>query len=164
MMEQSFLFEEKQYLGFNAYSISRRLVLAIFCFVAYYYTENREENADLLFVLGIIILAISVILLFVKYLHIKVSENAVILSGMQKKRLVKIDLSSIVKAEKTFYSKYHLNNPVFNVHTQNIVKFYAGGTDAIRLTDRDGLIYLIGTGKADELYRIVNELLQKKNN
>ena len=62
MTEQPLLFEEKQYLGFNAYSISRRLAIAIFCFVAYYYTENREENADLLFLLGIFILVISVVL------------------------------------------------------------------------------------------------------
>ena len=163
-MEQPVLFEEKQYLGFNAYSISRRLVLSIFCFVAYYYTENREENADLLFVLGILILAFSVILLFVKYLHIKVTGNAIILTGMQKKRLVKIDLVGISKVEKTEYSKYHLNNPTFNVHTRNTVKFYAGGKDALRLTDRDGLTYLIGSGKADEFYRIVNELIQKNNN
>lgn len=163
-MEQPILFEEKQYLGFNAYSISRRMVLAIFCFVAYYYTENREQDADLLFVLGIFILVVSVVMLFVKYLHIKVTDNAVILTGMQKKRLVKIDLVGINKAEKTVYSKYHLNNPAFNVHVQNSIKFYAGGRDAIRLTDRDGLTYLIGTSKADEFYRIVNELIQKNNN
>ena len=163
-MEQSILFEEKQYLGFNAYSISRRLVLAIFCFVAYYYTENREENADLLFLLGIFILVISVLLLFVKYLHTTVTSNAVILTGMQKKRLVKIDLLGITKVEKTFYSTYHLNNPAFNVHTQNTIKFYAGGKDALRITDRDGLVYLIGTSKSDELLRIISELIQKRNN
>ncbi len=163
-MEQPILFEEKQYLGFNAYSISRRLVLSIFCFVAYYYTENREENADLLFVLGIFILIISVVLLFVKFLHIKVTNNAIILTGMQKKRLVKIDLTGITKVEKTVYSQYHLNNPAFNVHVLNTVKFYAGGNDAIRLTDRDGLTYLIGTGKAGDLFNIVNELILKNNN
>ena len=161
-MEQPLLFEEKQYLGFNAYSISRRLVLSIFCFVAYYYTENREENADLLFLVGIFILVISVILLFVKYIHTKISENAVIITGMQKKRLVKIDLVGIVKAEKTEYSKFHLNNPAFNVHTRNTIKFYAGGREAIRLTDRDGLLYLIGTGKPDEFYRVVSEIINKR--
>ena len=163
-METQLLFEEKQYLGFNAYSISRRLVLSIFCFVAYYYTENREENADLLFVLGILILIVSVVLLFIKFLHTKVTDSAVILTGMQKKRLVKVDLIGIKKIEKTAYSNYHLNNPAFNVHTQNTIKFYAGGRDAIRLTDRDGLTYLIGTGKQDEFFRIVSELIQKNNN
>ena len=152
-MDNKILFEEKQYLGFNTYSISRRMVLAIFCFVAYYYTENRERDADLLFVLGIFILVVSVILLFVKHLHIIVNENSIILKGMWKTRLVKIDRSSIVKVEKTVYSNYHLNNPTFNVHSKNTIKFYSGGKDAIRLTDREGMDYLIGTYKPEEFYR-----------
>ncbi len=160
-MEQKILFEEKQYLGFNTYSISRRMVLAIFCFVAYYYTEDREKNADLLFLVGISILVISVLLLFVKYLHIKVIEGSVLISGMWSTRLVKIDLPSIEKADKTVYSNYHLNNPTFNVHVAKTIKFYAGGKDAIRLTDKDGLTYLIGTTKADEFLRVVTSLLNK---
>lgn len=155
-MDNKILFEEKQYLGFNPYSISRRMVLAIFCFVAYYYTENREENADLLFVLGIFILIVSVVLLFVKHLHIIITENSIILKGMRKTRLVKIDRSSIVNVEKTIYSNYHLNNPAFNVHSKNTIKFYSGGKDAIRLTDREGMNYLIGTYKPEEFYRALN--------
>ena len=152
-MDSKSLFEEKQYLGFNAYSISRRMVLAIFCFVAYYYTENREENADLLFLLGIFILVVSVVLLFVKHLHIMVTENSIILKGMWKTRLVKIDRNSLMKIEKTVYSNYHLNNPAFNVHSKNTIKFYSGGKDAIKLTDKEGMSYLIGTYKPEEFYR-----------
>ena len=152
-MDNKVLFEEKQYLGFNAYSISRRMVLAIFCFVAYYYTENRERDADLLFVLGIFILVVSVALLFVKQLHIIVTENSIVLKGMWKTRLVKIDRNSITKVEKTVYSNYHLNAPAFNVHSRNTIKFYAGGKDAIRVTDREGMDYLIGTHKTEEFYR-----------
>lgn len=161
-MEQKTLFEEKQYLGFNTYSISRRMVLAIFCFVAYYYTEDREKNADLLFLLGICILVASVLMLFVKYLHIKVTENSVLITGMWSTRLVKIDLAGIEKAEKTVYSNYHLNSPAFNVHVAKTIKFYSGGKDAIQLTDGDGLTYLIGTGKADEFLRTVSPLINKK--
>lgn len=161
-MEQKLLFEEKQYMGFNAYSISRRMVLAIFCFVAYYYTEEREKNADLLFLIGILILVVSVLMMFVKFLHIKVTENSIVISGMLKTRLVKIDLSGIVAAEKTIYSKYHLNNPVFNVHVANTIKFYSGGKDAIKLTDKEGLTYLIGTSKADEFLRTITTILNKR--
>ena len=152
-MDNKILFEEKQYLGFNAYSISRRMVLAIFCFVAYYYTENREQNADLLYVLGLFILVVSVALLFVKQLHILVTENSIVLKGMWKTRLVKIDRSSIVSVGKTAYSNYHLNNPAFNVHSRNTIKFYSGGKDAVKLTDREGMNYLIGTYKPEEFYR-----------
>jgi hypothetical protein len=160
-MEPKVIFEEKQYIGFNAYSISRRMVLAIFCFVAYYYTEEREKNADLLFVLGIFILVVSVVLLFVKYLHIKVTEGSVFIRGMLSTRLVKIDLSGITSAEKTVYSRYHLNNPAFNVHVAKTIKFYSGGKDAIRLTDKDGLTWLIGTSRADEFLRAVQSILNK---
>ncbi len=152
-MESKILFEEKQYLGFNTYSISRRVVLAIFCFVAYYYTENREQNGDLLFLVGIFILVISVVLLFVKHLHITVTENSIVLKGMWRTRLVKIDRISIVNVEKTVYSNYHLNNPAFNVHSNNTIKFYSGGSDAIKITDREGLSYLIGTYRREEFYR-----------
>jgi hypothetical protein len=160
-MEPQILFEEKQYLGFNTYSMSRRMVLAIFCFVAYYYTEDRERNADLLFLVGIFILAVSVLLLFVKYLHIKVTENSIIIKGMWSTRLVKIDLSAIEKVEKTVYSNYHLNSPAFNLHVANTIKFYSGGKDAIKLTDKEGLTYLIGTTRADEFLRAVTAALNK---
>lgn len=160
-MEQTVLFEEKQYLGFNTYSISRRMVLAIFCFVAYYFTENREENADLLFGVGLFILMLSVILLFVKYIHTKVEGTSIILKGMWRTRLVKINMDSIVSVEKTVYSNYHLNNPAFNVHVENTIKFYAGGGEAVKLIDKDGMVYLIGTGKSEEFYRVISGLLSQ---
>ena len=86
-------------------------------------------------------------------LHIIVTENSIVLKGMWKTRLVKIDRNSITKVEKTFYSSYHLNNPAFNVHSRNTIKFYAGGKDAIRVTDREGMDYLIGTHKPEEFFR-----------
>ncbi len=161
-MEQKILFEEKQYIGFNTYSIARRMVLAIFCFVAYYYTEDREQNADLLFLVGIFILVVSVFLLFVKHLHLKVTENSLTITGMISTRLVKIDLSGITKAEKTIYSNYHLNPPAFNVHVAKTIKFYSGGKDAVRLTDKEGLTYLIGTSKADDLLSTIENIIYKK--
>lgn len=154
------VFEEKQYIGFNAYSISRRMVLAIFCFVAYYYTENREENADLLFLLGLLILVISVLLLFVKYIHLKVDKGFIYIKGLWKRQSVTVDLSRIAQAEKTIYSKYHLNNPAFNVHVDKTIKFYSGGKDAVRLTDHDGMEYLIGTSKPNEFLSAIRSFLK----
>ncbi len=68
-----------------------------------------------------------------------------ILDGLWTTRLVKIDLNSIVKVERTKYSSYIINNPVYNLHTKGKIRFYAGGKEAISLTDRDGLEYIIGT-------------------
>jgi hypothetical protein len=50
---------------------------------------------------------------------------------------------------------------VFNLHRDGILKFYSTGNDAVKIYTDDGLIYLIGTQKADELYRLLNEKLKK---
>ena len=58
-----FDFIEKQYLGLNKMSLTRRMSLAIFCFVAHYWRENHEKSSELFFFIGLSILVISIILL-----------------------------------------------------------------------------------------------------
>lgn len=155
------IFHEKQYLGRDYIFISIRLVMAIFCFVAYYWTENRDINGDLLLLVGCVILIVSVIMLFILHYRTIVKNKAVILDGLWTTRLVKIDLNSVVKAEKTEYSSFFINNPVYNLHKKGTIRFYAGGKDAVKLTDRDGLVYIIGSQKAGELYNAIIEEIKK---
>ncbi|RKD19082.1 hypothetical protein BCY91_14515 [Pelobium manganitolerans] len=150
-------FHEKQYLGRDYNFISIRLVMAVFCLVAYYVTENRDRNGDLLLLVGCGILLLSVVMLFMLHYRTVVNNKSVILDGLWTTRLVKIDLNSITKVEKVPYSKYFLNNPVYNLHRNGTIKFYAGGKDAVKLTDRDGLVYIIGTQKQSELYNAIVE-------
>lgn len=127
--------------------------------MAYYWTENRDINADLLLLVGCFILIASVIMLFILHFRTRIKNKAIILDGLWTTRLVKIDLNSISKVEKTQYSSFFINNPVYNLHKKGAVRFYAGGKDAVKLTDRDGLIYVIGSQKAGELYSaIINEM------
>lgn len=154
-MSEQVLFEEKQYLGFNKYSILRRMVLAIFCFVAYYYTENREQNADLLFLLGVVVLVVSIITLFVLHLKTTVYKDRIELGGLWTTKKVKIELRNIVKAEKAPYSNYMLNNPVYNLHIKGTIRFFTSGNDAILLTDKEGIIYKIGTQKQEAFYNAI---------
>lgn len=161
-MTELYTFHEKQYLGRDYNFISIRMVMAIFCFIAYYWTENRERNGELLLVAGCGILTISVIMLFVLHYKTIVKNKAIILNGLWTTRLVKIDLNSIIKVEKEDYSKYFLNNTVYNLHRNGTIRFYAGGKDAVRLTDRDGLIYIIGTQKALELFNAINAEMKSK--
>lgn len=156
-MTDQYPFHEKQYLGRDYNFISIRMVMAVFCLVAYWVTENRDRNGDLLLLVGCVILLLSVIMLFLLHYRTIVNNKSVILDGLWTTRLVKIDLNSIVKIEKVPYSKYFLNNPVYNLHRNGTIKFYAGGKDAIKLTDRDGLIYIIGTQKQTELYNAIQE-------
>ena len=46
--------------------------------------------------------------------------------------------------------------------TARKVRFYTRGKDAIELVDKDGLVYLIGSQKTEELYRVLNEKINKK--
>ena len=160
-MSEHFLFHEKQYLGRDYNFISIRMVMAFFCFAAYYWTENRERNGDLLLLVGCGILFISVLMLFVLHFRTIVNNKSVILNGLWTTRLVKIDLNSIVKVEKGDYSRYFLNNPVYNLHRSGTIRFYAGGKDAVKLTDRDGLTYIIGTQRALELYNAIESEMKK---
>jgi hypothetical protein len=53
-------YTEKQYLGRDYNRISIRMVMALFCFAAYYFSEN-EANAELFLVVGFGILVLSIL-------------------------------------------------------------------------------------------------------
>ena len=98
MEEGKVLFEEKQIHGLNRHSIVRRLLFAVFCFVAYYWSENpkpihlplfeigsypgNDHSGQLFFVLGICILGLSAGLLFVTHMKTMVTEKAVVIDGI----------------------------------------------------------------------------------
>ena len=46
-------FLEKQYLGLNKMSFIRRIALSIFCFVAYYWSENHDKSGELFSSIGV---------------------------------------------------------------------------------------------------------------
>jgi hypothetical protein len=156
-MSDKSVFIEKQYLGREWIPITIRLVLAMFCFAAYFFTDGRERNGDLLAVVGFVIITVSIILGFLLHFRIKVINKSVLIDGLWTTRLVKIDLNSIVKVEKGIYSRYLVNNPVYNLHSKGTIRFYTAGNDAIHLTDRDGLVYIIGSQHANEFLRAIQE-------
>lgn len=155
------VFIEKQYLGREWIPITIRLMLALICFFIYFFTDERERNGDLLAVVGFAIIIISVIMGFLLHFRTRVENKSLLLDGLWTTRLVKIDLNSIVKAEKGNYSRYLFNNPVYNLHKKGTIRFYTSGKSAIFLTDRDGLIYIIGSQCSNELLRAINEEIKK---
>jgi len=46
---------------------------------------------------------------------------------------------------------------VYNLHKNGKIRFYAGGKEAVWLTDRDGLVYIIGTHKPEALYESIKK-------
>ncbi len=167
------LFEEKQYLGYNKFSFLRRIILALFCFFAYYAVTNENVNGNLVekiddsgnifFFMGVLILVLSVALTFVLHIHTKIEGANLILDGLWTARKVKIDLTNIVSAEKIKYSKYLLNPPIYNLHRRGVIKFYTRGDWAVKLQDKDGLTYIIGTQKPDELLKTITFKIKNKH-
>ena len=155
-----FEFLEKQYLGLNKMALTRRLALAVFCFIAFYWRENQDQAGELYFVIGVAIIIFSILLFFVLHFETKVFNGSIILDGLWTSRKVKIDTASIVSAKKVAYSKYIINRAVYNLHFKGTIRFYTRGNDAVELTDKDGLIYLIGSQKADELTRVISNKLK----
>jgi hypothetical protein len=160
MTEQP-LYEEKQYIGYNSLSMLRRLSLALFCFVLYWWKVHNGQNGDLFFLLGIIIIVISILLLFVLHMKIRVFKNHIELDGLWTTRKVNIDLKNIIKIERKKYSDYHFNNPVFNLHIKGLIRFYTGGADAVEITQKNGDPYRIGTHRAAELEKVLRDLMAK---
>jgi len=155
-------FLEKQYFGLNKMSLTRRMSLALFCFTAYYWRENHEKSGELYFFLGIAIMLISIILFFILHFKTQVVNGSIILDGLWTSRKIKIDTSSIVTVKIVKYSKYILNRAVYNLHLKGTIRFYTRGLDAVELTDKDGLIYLIGSQKASELARVIQNKLSQE--
>jgi heme/copper-type cytochrome/quinol oxidase subunit 4 len=160
-MSDKSVFTEKQYLGREFIPLTIRLVLAMFCFAAYFFTDERERNGDLLVVVGFAIIIISIILGFLLHFRTRVENKSVMLDGLWTTKLVKIDLNSIVKVEKGTYSRYLFNNPVYNLHTKGTIRFFTSGNEAIHLTDRDGLLYIIGSKHPNEFLRALKEEMKK---
>jgi predicted DNA-binding transcriptional regulator len=44
------------------------------------------------------------------------------------------------------------------LHRRGIIKFYTRGDWAVKLTDKDGLSYIIGTQKPDELLQAIKKV------
>lgn len=160
-MDKNILFEEKQYLGYNRYSNMRRMVLAIFCFFAYYWSEDKYESAQLLFAMGISIMIISALLIFVLHLHTIVIEGSIILDGLWTARRVKIDLNSIASVRAVPAKRFILTRPVYNLHRKGNIRFYTRGKEAVELVDKDGLRYIIGSQMSGQLMQILRQQIRE---
>jgi hypothetical protein len=155
------LYIEKQYLGRDRGWLSVRLLLALFCFVAYYINIEHEQNNRLFLVAGSAIILISILMMYVLHYQIKVTESSIQMSGLWTARLVKIDINSVVNVESKEYSSFLINNPVYNLHQKGKVRFYAGGKKAAWVTDRDGLVFIIGSQHPNELVSAIKQAQTK---
>ncbi|GAB4149637.1 MAG: hypothetical protein Fur0041_22710 [Bacteroidia bacterium] len=177
MSDHKPLFEEKQYQGLNRHSMVRRMLLAVFCFVAHYWSEHpqpvnltffrlgeypgNDENGKLFFILGLVVMIFSVVLLFVLHMRTTVHHGAIVLESLWTARKVRIDLKGIRSVKKTRLKPSLFNRPVYNLHTKGKIRFYTHGNDAIELTTEDGLVYRIGTQRPEEFLLVLKKEMEK---
>lgn len=156
-------FEEKQYLGYNQFYLFMRLVIAVGCLFSYFFSNEtvKDDTSNMFLFLGIAILFVSVALFLVLHIKTEVVDHFIILSGFWTARMVKIDIRNIVSCEKVKYSKYAMKRSVYNLHLKGRIKFYTHGNWAVELTDTAGLKYRIGSQRAEELSKVINNLRQK---
>lgn len=154
-MAEKPIFLENQYLGRDRGWLSVRLILALFCFLAYYINIDRSTDSQLFFIAGSAIVLVSVGMMYMLHYRIVVRSGSLVISGLWTTRLVKIDLRNLKAVEAKPYSSFFVNNPVYNLHQKGKIRFYAGGKDAVWLTDQDGLVYIIGTQRQKEFLRAV---------
>lgn len=161
-MARHILFQERQTLGSVKFWRTRRFVLALFCFAAYFISEerNRDQEADLFLVVGTGIVLISILFIFLTHYRTIIENGSLILTGLWSTKKVKIDLSSIRKSEIVKYSPYMINNPVYNLHKKGTIRFYAYGKYAVKLTDKDGLEYVIGSQDPIELNNVISGIIK----
>lgn len=172
------LFQEKQYMGHNRFSILVRTILTIFCFLGYYWSENPKpvevsifrigsypiqqfSNSGLVFfIMGIAILLLSAGLTYVYHIKIKVYKGYLMLEGFWTSRRVRIDLSNIVSIRKSRYKKNSLRRAVYNLHNSGLIRFYSSGEDFVELVDKQGFTYRIGSQKVQEFFQVLKAELK----
>ena len=171
-MTEKTLFEEKQYLGFNKYSLIRRMAFAIFCFVSYFFADHESfsqsklgqitdirNTSELFFLMGIVILLWSTVLIFILHIKTQVYKGYLIIDGLWTARRIKVNLSGIQEVNQVKYSKYLLNRPVYNLHRKGKIRFFTRGNDAVELIDETGLKYIIGSQHAALLKESIHNQL-----
>ena len=64
-------------------------------------------------------------------------------------------MGSIKEVKKINYSRFFFNQSVYNLHNKGTIRFFTRGKECVQLIDKDGLIYLIGSQKINELIRVL---------
>lgn len=158
-MDSRYTYIEKQYIGRDYIRICIRLIMAAFCFAVYVYERDRDNTVDLFLVVGFGIIAVSILLLFMVQYKTVIENKKIVIDGLWTAKKVVIDLNDVQSIDKTRYSSFFFNNPVYNLHKNGTVRFFSSGRDAIMLTDRDGVKYYIGTQRVNEMFLVLqNEM------
>lgn len=178
MEENDLIFEEKQYMGHNRLSIIWRMIIAVFCFIGYYWSENPKpvkvaifyigsypvqdipNSGKIFFLMGLLVLILSAVLIYILHIHSRVYNGYMIIDGFGAARKVKIDFNNIESIRKSRYKRNIFRSAVYNVHSNGIIRFYTSGEEFVELKDNTGFVYRIGTQRSTELYNAIKPQLK----
>ncbi len=170
------LFEENQFQGLNKHSLVRRTLLSVFCFVAYYWSENPKpvdvsiihigeypgdvRYGELFFVLGLGLLALSVVLLFVRHMNTTITSEELIVRSQFPRRMSVISISSIQELRKVLIRPSIFNRPAFQLQTKGRIRFYTWGNEMIEITAIEGKVYRIGSQRSTEMVALLKKIIK----
>jgi hypothetical protein len=166
-------------MGHNRLSIIWRTIIALFCFIGYYWSENPKpvqvaifkigsypaldipHSGQIFFILGVLLMILSIALTYVLHTNIKVYSSYMIIDGFWTARKVKINFNSVTHIRKSRYKKHIFRRAVYNLHSKGVVRFFTSGNEFVELRDDSGFTYRIGTQKASELYQVIKRQLSQ---
>lgn len=177
-MNRFLLYEEKQYIGQNRLGQVLRLIFAMLCFMAYYWSENPKpvkiivvkigsypiqhipHSGTVFFWLGCFILILSLVFNFIYHFHLQIFPDKILIKGMLTSREVSIDLKSIrhIKVKRIRYSFFR--NIRFNLRKRNRVHFYTFGNKILEIDLITGEKYVIGSHQAKWIKKMIVEILK----
>jgi hypothetical protein len=142
---------ERQYLGFNRFGLVRRMVIAIFCLVFYFVSDESVLNRNLFFYIGLFVLALSAGALLMKHLETSLLDGKLKIKGTMTSKEVEFEVTELQSVQVLPYSRFVMNRPMFNLHRRGQLRFYTHGTMAVRFTLKDGQVVKLGTQRPEAL-------------
>ena len=164
-------------MGHNRLSMIWRTIIALFCFVGYYWSENPKpvqvaifrigsypavdipNSGQIFFLLGLLVMLFSLMLTYILHSHTKVFSEYIIIDGFWTARRVKINLDTIIHIRKSKYKKHIFRSAVYNLHSRGIIRFYTSGNEFVEIKDNTGFTYRIGSQKCTELFHVLKKQL-----
>ncbi len=178
-MSNYLLYEEKQYIGQNRKGQIIRLIFAMLCFVAYYWSENPKpvkiiiikigsypiqhipHSGTIFFWLGCFILILSLIFNFIYHFHLQIFPDKIHIKGQLTSKEVFISINEIqnITIKKIPYPL--LKSIRFNLRKKNKRYFYTFGKNVLEITLYNGEKFSIGTSNAHWIKTLLQELQKR---
>lgn len=177
-MTSYLLYEEKQYIGQNRLGQILRLLFAMLCFMAYYWSENPKpvkiiiikigsypvqhipHSGDIFFWLGWFVLIMSVVFNFIYHFHLQIFMDRISIKGQLTAKQVCIDIKHIKQMKVRTVRYPFLKNIKFNWRKKNHFYFYTFGNKILEIELQNGEKYIIGTANARWIKKMILEILK----